>query len=74
MKKQPELTVHMPEELLRQFLCLCEAEHRTPNNQIVMMIRNTIQYHERAKSRFSKEKLVAVDVTPYLPAEDESEP
>ena len=66
MKKQPELTVHISEDLLRQFLCLCEAEHRSPNNQMLMMIRNSIQYHERSKSRFSKEKLAAVDLTPYL--------
>lgn len=71
MKKQPELTVHLSEELLRQFLCLCEAEHRSPNNQMLMMIRNSIQYHERSKSRFSKEKLAAVDVTPYLCDETE---
>ena len=66
MKKQPELTVHISEDLLRQFLCLCEAEHRSPNNQMLMMIRNSIQYPERSKRRFSKEKLAAVDLTPYL--------
>ena len=64
--KKPELTVHISEDLLRQFLCLCEAEHRSPNNQMLMMIRNSIQYHERSKARFTKEKLAAVDVTPYL--------
>ena len=66
MKKQPELTVHISEDLLRQLLCLCEAEHRSVNNQILMMIRNSVQYHERAKSRFSKEKLAAMDITPYV--------
>ena len=71
MKKQPELTLHLSEDLLRQFLCLCEAEHRSPNNQMLMMIRNSIQYHERSKSRFSKEKLAAVDVTPYLKDEED---
>lgn len=71
MKKQPELTLHLSEDLLRQFLCLCEAEHRSPNNQMLMMIRNSIQYHERSKSRFSKEKLAAVDVTPYMKDEED---
>ena len=72
MKKQPELTLRISEDLLRQFLCLCEAEHRSPNNQMLMMIRNSVQYHERSKSRFTKEKLAAVDVTPYLKDEDEA--
>ncbi|MBQ8357955.1 MAG: hypothetical protein IJX39_09150 [Clostridia bacterium] len=71
MKKQPEMTVHMSEELLRQFLCLCEAEHRTPNNQMLMMIRNSVQYFERAKGRFTKEKLAAVDITPYEVKDEE---
>ena len=72
MKKQPELTLRISEDLLRQFLCLCEAEHRSPDNQMLMMIRNSVQYHERSKSRFTKEKLAAVDVTPYLKDEDEA--
>ena len=70
--KKPELTLHISEDLLRQFLCLCEAERRSPNNQMLMMIRNSIQYHERSKSRFTKEKLASVDVTPYLKDEDEA--
>ena len=65
MKKQPELTVRISEDLLRQLLCLCEAERRTPNNQILMLIRNSVQYFERSKGRFSKEALAAVDITPY---------
>ena len=39
---------------------------------MLMMIRNSVQYHERSKSRFTKEKLAAVDVTPYLKDEDEA--
>ena len=65
MKKQPEITVHMSEDVLRQLLCLCEAEHRSVNTQILLLVRNSIQYFERSKGRFSKEQLAAVDITPY---------
>lgn len=65
MKNQPEITVHLSEDLLRQLLCLCEAEHRSVNNQILLLVRNSIQYFERSKGRISKEKLAAVDITPY---------
>ena len=63
MKKQPEFTVHMSEELLRQLLCLCEAEHRSLNNQILLLARNSVQYFERSKGRFTKEQLAKVDLT-----------
>lgn len=70
MKKQPEFTVHLSEDLLRQLLCLCEAEHRSINNQMLLMIRNSVQYFERSKGRFTKEQLSKADVTPYLTAEE----
>ncbi len=66
MKKQPTVTVHMPEELLRKLLYLCEAERRTPNNQFTFMLRNSVQYFERAKGRMDPAKLAAYDITPYL--------
>lgn len=69
MKKQPCVTVRMPEDLLRKLLYLCEAERRTPNNQFTFMLRNSIQYFERAKGRMDTAKLAAYDITPYL-AED----
>ena len=70
MKRQPEFTVHMSEELLRQLLCLCEAEHRTLNNQMLLLVRNSVQYFERSKGRFTKEQLAKADITPYLPEEE----
>ena len=67
MKQQATLTLHMPEELLRQVLLLCEAERRTPNNQFLFMLRNSIAYYERTKGRMPKEKLNSYDVSPYFP-------
>lgn len=65
MKQQYEVTVRMSEELLRQLLCLCEAEHRTPNNQFLLMLRNAVQYHERAKGHMDRKKLAGYDLSAY---------
>ena len=70
MKKQPVLELHMPEDLFRKMLYLCEAEHRTPNNQFTLMLRNAVQYFERAKGRMDPAKLAKYDLTPYLQDEE----
>ena len=69
MKQQPTVTVRMPEELLRQVLYLCEAERRTPQNQILMQLRNSVAYFERTKGRMDKKKLAAFDISPYVEEE-----
>ena len=51
MKKQPEITIHMQEDLLKKFLYISEAEGRTPNNQFIFMLKNNIQYFERTKGK-----------------------
>ncbi len=66
MKKQPTVAVHMPEDLFRKMLYLCEAEHRTPNSQMTLMLRNAVQYYERSRGRMDPAKLAAYDLTPYL--------
>ena len=71
MKKQPTVTVHMPEDLFRRMLYLCDAEHRSPNNQITLLLRNSVQYFERAKGRMDPAKLAAYDLTPYLQEDEE---
>ena len=65
MKQQYAVTVRMSEDLMRRLLCLCEAEHRTPNNQFLLMLRNAVQYHERAKGHMDPKKLSGYDLTPY---------
>ena len=60
----------MPEDLFRKMLYLCEVEHRTPNNQITFMLRNAIQYHERAKGKLDTAKLASYDLTPYIKEEE----
>lgn len=68
-KQQPEITLHMQEELLRKFLYVASVEGRTPNNHLLMLLRNNIQYFERAKGRIPADKLREIDLTPYLSEE-----
>ena len=65
MKNQCELQVRLPEDLLRRLLYVAEAEGRTPNNHIQMLLRNNIQYFERAKGRIDPAKLGAIDLSEY---------
>lgn len=66
MKKQPEITVRLSEDLLRKLLYISEAEGRTPNNQFLFMLRNNIQYFERTKGKFNAQKLASIDISEYI--------
>jgi len=66
MKNQPEMTVRIPEDVLRKLLLISEAEGRSPNNHILMLLRNNIQYFERAKGRLDPAKLREVDISEFM--------
>ena len=66
MKNQHEITVRLSEDLLRKLIYVSEAEGRTPNNQFIFMLRNNIQYFERAKGKFDQKKLSEIDISQYL--------
>lgn len=70
-KQQPEITVHMQEDLLRKFFYVANAEGRSPNNHLIMLLRNNVQYFERAKGRIPADKLRDLDLSAYFPKEDE---
>ena len=65
MKNQPELTLRIPEDVLRKLLYVCKAEGRSPNNHILMLLRNNIQYFVRAKGRMDPSVLRALDLSEY---------
>jgi hypothetical protein len=65
MKNQPEMTLRIPEDVLRKLLYVSEAEGRSPNNHILMLLRNNIQYFERAKGRIDAAKLREIDISEY---------
>ena len=66
MKTQPELNLRIPEDLLRKLLYVSAAEGRSPNNHILMLLRNNVQYFERAKGRIKDVDLRAIDIAEYL--------
>ena len=65
MKNQYEIKIKLSEELMRKLLYVSEAEGRTPNNQFVLMLRNNVQYFERAKGKMDTKKLAAYDLSDY---------
>lgn len=71
MKNQPEMTIRIPEDVLRKLLYVSSAEGRSPNNHILMLLRNNIQYFERAKGRIDPAALRAIDISEYR-ADDEA--
>ena len=66
MKQNYTVTVRLSEDLLRKLLYVSQAEGRTPNNQFTFMLRNNIQYFERAKGKFDPAKLREIDISEYL--------
>ncbi|CDC60150.1 putative uncharacterized protein [Clostridium sp. CAG:448] len=71
--QQPEITVHLPEDLLRRMLYIAKTEGRTPNNQVILLLRNNTQYFERTHGKIPSEALRAIDITPYLVSGTETE-
>ena len=66
MKQSYTVPVRLSEDLLRKLIYISEAEGRTPQAQFTLMLRNTIQYHERAKSKIPASELAKIDITPYM--------
>ncbi len=73
MKQTYTVPVRLSEDLLRKLIYVSEIEGRTPNNQFVLMLRNNIQYFERAKSKIPASELAKIDITPYLDTADKEE-
>ena len=73
MKQTYTVPVRLSEDLLRKLIYVSEAEGRTPNNQFVLMLRNNIQYFERAKSKIPASELAKIDISPYLETAEEKE-
>jgi hypothetical protein len=70
-KKQPVVKVRMQEDLLRRLIVMSELEGRSINNQINMLVRNAVAYHERAKGKLDSKALAAVELDEFF--EEESE-
>ena len=73
MKQTYTVPVRLSEDLLRKLIYISESEGRTPQAQFTLMLRNTIQYHERAKSKIPPSELQRIDITPYMDAPTDKE-
>lgn len=62
-KNQREFTLHMSEDMLRKFIFISEKEGRTPNNQFLFMLRNSVAYYEKTKGRISSADLAKIDLS-----------
>ncbi len=69
MKKQPEVTLRIPEDLLRKLIYVADAEGRSVNNHLLMLLRNNIQYFERAKGHINPNALREIDLSEYTEEE-----
>ncbi len=70
MKNPNEITLRLPEDLLRKLIYVSAAEGRSPNNHLLMLLRNSIQYFERTKGRIPQSELHKIDLS--APSEDEN--
>lgn len=70
MKQSLEIKLRIPEDQLRRLLYVAKAEGRSPNNHLLMLLRNNVQYFERAKGRISQKDLDAIDLSEILAKED----
>ena len=70
-KRQPVVKVRLQEELLRKLIVMSELEGRSINNQITMLARNAVAYHERAKGKLDAKAIAAVDLSEYFEEETE---
>lgn len=74
MKETCHFDLRLSEDLLRKLAVISEAEGRTPNNTMLLMLRNYIAYFERAKGKLDPAKLRAVDLDALCaPAEEKKQ-
>ena len=71
MKSGYEITVKIPEDVLRKLIVVSESENRSLNNQILLLARNSISYFERAKSKITPKQMAEVDISEYKAEKDD---
>ena len=70
MKKECKVEIRLSEDLMRKLALISKKEGRSINNQFLYLLRNNIQYFERAKGRINPADLRAIDVSEYLTSEE----
>ena len=57
--------LRLSEDVLRRLILLSQLEGRTVNNQLLLLIRNAVAYHERARGKLDPRELAALDLSAY---------
>ncbi len=57
--------LRLSEDVLRRLILLSQSEGRTVNNQLLLLIRNAVAYHERARGKLDPRELAALDLSAY---------
>ena len=69
MKQNCSVNLKISEELLRKFIYVSSAEHRTPAAQFAFMVRNNVAYYEKTKGKISDAELKSIDISEFVTEE-----
>ena len=69
MKQSCNVNLKISEELLRKFIYVSSAEHRTPAAQFAFMVRNNVAYYEKTKGKISDAELKSIDILEFVTEE-----
>ena len=69
MKNDKEFTLKLSDDLLRRLIYIADAEHRTPNNHIIYLLRQNIAYYERVHGKIPSDALAKIEIE--APAREE---
>lgn len=62
MKNDKTVKVRLSDDLCRRLYYIANAEHRTPNNHIIHMLRQNIAYFERVHGKIPPQALRDVNI------------
>ena len=62
MKNDKEFTLKLSADLLRRLYYIADAEHRTPNNHIIHLLRQNIAYYERVHGKIPADALGSISL------------
>lgn len=62
-KNNVAFALRASEDMLRRLIYIAEAEHRTPNNHLLHLLRQNIAYFERTHGKITQADLQKIDIS-----------
>ena len=62
MKNDKTIPLRLSDDMLRRLYYIADAEHRTPNNHIVFLLRQNIAYFERTHGKIPPQALRDINI------------